>query len=121
MCYREQVSRLHLESSDRFNNLDTATQNVMDAIIKQQDIFKVTNNAQISLMGRIHKETMAGVKSEHEVTRREIVGETLSVVKGEHKSTRQEVIEKTASNIQAEHAITRRLIEGIKVRCLSRS
>ena len=99
MWYREQVSRLRLDHSDRLKDLDLATQRVLDAVVKQQDVFKAVHNTQIALMGTLHGKTILRVKDEHETTRREIIGET-------------------ALNIQAEHAITRRLIHDIRVRLL---
>ncbi|KAF2183820.1 hypothetical protein K469DRAFT_710189 [Zopfia rhizophila CBS 207.26] len=94
---REQVLRLELDHSDRLKNLDLAAQGVLDAIVKQQDVFKAVHNTQIALMGTLQSETVLRVKDEHATTRREIIRET-------------------ALNIQAEHAITRKIIQETRQR-----
>jgi hypothetical protein len=95
--YREQVLRIELDHSGRLKDLDLATQRVLDAIVKQQDVFKAVHDTQIALLGTLHSETVLRAKDEHATTRREIIGET-------------------AFNIQAEHAITRKMIREIRVR-----
>jgi hypothetical protein len=40
---REQVSQFKLEQSDRLEELDLATKKIVDAIIKQQDIFQAAH------------------------------------------------------------------------------
>ena len=101
MWYREQVLRLKLDHTDCLKDLDLATQGVLNAIVKQQDVFGAVHDTQIALMVTLHSEVVSRVKDEHAITRREIVGAT-------------------ALNIQAEHAITRReIIQEIWVRPLS--
>lgn len=58
MRYREQVSKLNEEHLD---GLDLTTKKIVHAIIKQQDIFQVMHDTQITV-----------VKNEHATTRREI-------------------------------------------------
>lgn len=86
-----------LDHSDRLKDLDIATKGVLDAIVRQQDVFNALYNKQISLMGMLHRETVLSIEDEHTNTRREIIGET-------------------AFNIQAEHVITRKIIQEIWVR-----
>jgi hypothetical protein len=94
------VSNLGLDHSNRLEDLDSATRGVLDAIIKQHDVFKAVHDAQIDLMKNLHNDTLSRVENEHTTTRREIIGET-------------------AFNIQAEHAITRQtIIQEIRVRVL---
>ena len=93
--------RLKLDHTDCLKDLDLTTQGVLDAIIKQQDIFKAVHDTQITLMGALHSKVVLRVKDKHTITRREI-------------------IRATASNIQTEHAITRhKIIQEIWVRPLS--
>jgi hypothetical protein len=100
MWYREQVLRFGLDHSNRLNDLDLVTRGVVDAIVKQQDVFKAVHDTQIALMGTLHNEMLSKAENEHTTTRREIIGEAVS-------------------NIQAEHAITRQtIIQEIRVRAL---
>jgi len=94
--------RLKVDHTDHLKDLNSITQGVLNAIVKQQDVFEAMHNMQITLMGTLHSEMVLRVKDEHAITRREIIGET-------------------ALNIQAEHAITRReIIQEIQVRPPSR-
>lgn len=82
MRYREQVSQFKLEQSDRSGDLDLITKKVVDAIIKQEDVFLATHDAQLSLMRTLHNDTVTQIEDQHEITRHEIVRllHSLSVV-----------------------------------------
>jgi hypothetical protein len=82
MRYREQVSQFKLEQSDRLRDLDLITKKVVDAIIKQEDVFLATHDAQLSLMRTLHNDTVTKIEDQHEITRHEIVRllHSLSVV-----------------------------------------
>ena len=73
MRYREQVSQFKLEQSDRLKDLDLITKKVVDAIIKQEDVFLAANDAQLSLMRTLHNDTVTKIEDQHEITRHEIV------------------------------------------------
>ena len=92
MWYREQVLRLKLDHTDCLKDFDLTTQRVLDAIIKQQDVFTAVYNTQIALMGTLHSEVVLKVKDEHTITRREIIGATTSNIQAEHATTRREII-----------------------------
>lgn len=94
---RERLSRLDLQNSNNFKDLDTVTKAVLDAVVKQEDIFVGLHNTGVSLMKKMHSETLSRVEREHE-------------------STRREIIEATALNIHAESEATRKLIQDLKVR-----
>jgi hypothetical protein len=48
-CYREQVSRSNLEQICRLDQLDSTTKNILDAIIRQQDVFSTVKDIQLAL------------------------------------------------------------------------
>jgi NACHT domain len=48
-CYREQVSRSNLEQICRLDQLDSTTKNILDAIIRQQDVFSTVEDIQLTL------------------------------------------------------------------------
>jgi len=73
MRYREQVSQFKLEQSDRLKDLDLITKKVVDAIIKQEDVFLAAHDAQLSLMRTLHNDTVTKIEDQHEITRHEIV------------------------------------------------
>jgi hypothetical protein len=73
MRYREQVSQFKLEQSDLLEDLDLITKKVVDAIIKQEDIFLAAHDSQLSLMRTLHTDTVAQIVDQHEITRHEIV------------------------------------------------
>ncbi|XTI94184.1 hypothetical protein V2W45_1473413 [Cenococcum geophilum] len=72
---REDVRQFMREGSDRLKDLDITTKRIVDAIIKQEDVFRTAHNTQITLMGTIHEETVSKVQDEHAITRREIIQE----------------------------------------------
>jgi len=86
-----------LDHLSRLMDLDLATQGVLKAIVKQQDVFIAVHDTQSALLRTLHSEMVLRVKDEHATTRREVIG-------------------KTAFNIQTEHAITRNMIQDIRVR-----
>ena len=93
--------RLEVDHTDRLKDLNSITQRVFNAVIKQQDVFKAMHDMQIALMGTLYSKMVLRAKDEHTITYREIIGET-------------------ALNIQAEHAITcHEVIQEIGVRPLS--
>jgi hypothetical protein len=73
MHYREQVSQFKLEQLDRLKEFDLTTQKVVDAIIKQEDVFLAAHDAQLSLMRTLHNDTVTEIVDQHEITRHEIV------------------------------------------------
>jgi hypothetical protein len=73
MRYREQVSQFKLEQSDCLKDLDLVTKMVVDAIIKQEDVFLAAHDAQLSLMRTLHNDTVTKIEDQHEITRHEIV------------------------------------------------
>jgi hypothetical protein len=72
-AYREQVSQLKLEQSDLLEDLDLITKKVVDAIIKQEDIFLAAHDTQLSLMRTLHNDTVTKIVDQHEITRHEVV------------------------------------------------
>ncbi len=89
-----------LDHSDHLKDLDLATKAVLDAIVRQQDVFSAMHKKQISLMGTSHSETLLSIKDEHTTTRHEIISET-------------------PFNIQAGNALTRKMVREVWVRALS--
>ena len=73
MRYREQVSQFKLEQSDRLKDLDLIPKKVIDAIIKQEDVFLAAHDAQLSLMRTLHNDTITEIVDQHQITRYEIV------------------------------------------------
>ena len=72
---REDVRQFMREGSDRLKDFDITTKRIVDAIIKQEDVFRTAHNMQITLMGAIHGETVSKIQDEHAITRREIIQE----------------------------------------------
>jgi tetratricopeptide (TPR) repeat protein len=72
---REEVRQFTREGSNRLKDLDITTKRIVDAIIKQEDVFRVAHYTQITLMGAIHEETVSKIQDEHAITRREIIQE----------------------------------------------
>lgn len=72
---REEVRQFTREGSNRLKDLDITTKRIVDAIIKQEDVFRTAHNTQITLMGTIHEETVSKIQDEHAITRREIIQE----------------------------------------------
>src|SRR5882762_2131773 len=72
---REEVRQFTREGSNRLKDLDITTKRIVDAIIKQEDVFRTAHNTQITLMGAIHEETVSKIQDEHAITRREIIQE----------------------------------------------
>jgi hypothetical protein len=60
-----------LERSDHLEDLDLATKRIVDAIIKQHNVFQAAHDTQIAL----HKETVTTIQEEHAITRRKIIQE----------------------------------------------
>jgi hypothetical protein len=75
VCHRNQISQFKLEQSDCLQDLDLATKNIVDAIVKQQDIFHAAHDTQLTLMRTLHEETAVNVSDEHKTTRHEIIRE----------------------------------------------
>jgi hypothetical protein len=73
MRYREQVSQSMREQLDRHKDLGLKTKKIVDAIIKQEDVFLAAHDAQLSLMRSLHDDTVANISDQHEITRHEIV------------------------------------------------
>jgi hypothetical protein len=92
MPYREQVSQLKSEQSVHFKGLDLTTRKIIDAIIQQQDVFEAAHDTQIALMDTIHQDTVSMIQSEHEISRRKIIGETVASIRDEHEITRRDII-----------------------------
>ncbi len=57
--YRKQVFQFQLEQSDHYKDLDLTTKNLINAIIKQQNIFQAMYNVQLMLMRNLHEETVS--------------------------------------------------------------
>ncbi|KAF2175016.1 hypothetical protein K469DRAFT_756484 [Zopfia rhizophila CBS 207.26] len=65
---REQVLRLESDHIDHFKNLDSVTQEILDAIIKQQDVFKAVHDTQSAQIRTLHSKMVLRVKNEHVTT-----------------------------------------------------
>ena len=63
------------EQSSRFKGLDLTTRKIIDAIIRQQDIFEAAHDTQIALMDTIHQDTVSMIQNEHAISRRDIIRE----------------------------------------------
>ena len=72
---REEVRQFMREGSDRPKDLDITTKRIVDAIIKQEDVFRTAHNTQITLVGTIHEETISKIQDEHAITRRDKIQE----------------------------------------------
>lgn len=88
--------RIEQEKSSYLEDFDLVTQSLIDAILKQQDVFEAVHDAQVTEMKKLH-------------------GEMVLRVKNEHATTRNEIIEATALNNQTEHEITRQIIQEVWV------
>lgn len=68
---------MSLESShrDHLKNNDLVGQGIVDAIIKQQDVFHIMHDMQNAFLGTLHNETASNIQAEHAITRREIIQE----------------------------------------------
>ena len=73
--YRDQVCLFKREQSNSLKGLDLATENIMNAIIEQRDMFIVAHDTQITFMRTLHTEMMSRIKDEHAITRREVLQE----------------------------------------------
>ena len=72
---RDQIYQSKLEQSNKLKDLDLATKNIMDAIIEQQDVFRVAHNTQIALMEALRNDMVSRIQDEHAITRSEILQE----------------------------------------------
>jgi hypothetical protein len=72
---REQVYRLKQEQSNHLQDLDLAAKNIMDAIVRQQDVLHAVQDTQITAMRTLHGEAVSKIADEHAITRREIINE----------------------------------------------
>ena len=88
--------RIEQEKSSYLEDFDLVTQSLIDAILKQQDVFEAVHDAQVTEMKKLH-------------------GEMVLRVKNEHATTRNEIIEAMALNNQTEHEITRQIIQEVWV------
>lgn len=61
------------EQVDRHKDLGLKTKKIVDAIIKQEDVFLAAHDAQLSLMRSLHDDTVANILDQHEITRHNIV------------------------------------------------
>jgi hypothetical protein len=73
MRYREKVSQFKVEQSDGLEDLDLITKKVVDAIIKQEDVFLAAHDAQLSLIRTLHNDAVTNIVDQHEITRHDIV------------------------------------------------
>ncbi|KKA23726.1 kinesin light chain 1, partial [Rasamsonia emersonii CBS 393.64] len=80
---RDQLALFRAENSDRLRELDIATKHVVDAIVDQRDVFEAAHDAQLTCMKDLHRETLARVKEEHLITRREILHEIRAGLRSE--------------------------------------
>jgi hypothetical protein len=71
MEHREQVSRFKRENVDSLKELDLATKSILDAIVKQQDVFQAAREAQLTLTKTLHENTIRNIDD----TRQEIIQE----------------------------------------------
>jgi len=68
LIFREQVRQFVLRQAD---HLDSTAESIIDAIIQEQDVFRVAHDTQITLMRTQHRETVANIEDTH----REIIQE----------------------------------------------
>ncbi|KKA23702.1 kinesin light chain 1, partial [Rasamsonia emersonii CBS 393.64] len=71
------IKLLSLEQSTRIASKNSTLQQrkLLDAIIRQRDVFQPAHEAQLTLMKDLHGETVTRIEDEHEITRREIIHE----------------------------------------------
>lgn len=67
ILYKAQLCRFIQERSDFFENFDSTTKKIVEAITNQEDVFRTAHGAQITLIGTL--------QDEHVITRREIIKE----------------------------------------------
>ena len=70
---RDQFYQFKLEQSNKLGDLDLATKSIVDAIIEQQDVFRVAHNTQIALMEALRNDMVSRIQDEHAITRSEIL------------------------------------------------
>jgi hypothetical protein len=58
---------------DRLQDLDLTTNKIVEAIIKQEDVFVAAHDALLSSMQSLRIDTVANIVVQHEITRDEIV------------------------------------------------
>jgi hypothetical protein len=75
VCRRDQVSQFKLEQSDRLGGLDLATKDIVDAIVKQQNVFQAAHDTQLTLTRTLHGATTATIVDENRTTRDKIIEE----------------------------------------------
>jgi hypothetical protein len=68
-------------------------QRILDAVIKQQDLFHAMHDTQNALLGTLYNEMALVIKDEHTNTRRAIADKTSLSIQTEHATTRREIIQ----------------------------
>jgi len=62
MWCRDQISRFRLEQSDHLQTLDSTTKSIINAIVKQEDVFRAAHDTQGSLIKTLQGETIAVIE-----------------------------------------------------------
>lgn len=66
---------------------------ILDAVVKQQDVFSGLNDTQSAVIGTLHNEMAFQVKEEHQNTQRTIIDGAALSIQAEHAITRREIIQ----------------------------
>jgi hypothetical protein len=64
-----------------------ATQGILDAILKHQDVFEAVCETQAATIRTFHNEILSRVETEHTTTRLEVIRETALIIEDEHVRT----------------------------------
>jgi hypothetical protein len=64
-----------------------ATQGILDAILKHQDVFEAVYETQVATIRALHNEVVSRVENEHTTTRLKVIRETALIIQDEHVRT----------------------------------
>jgi hypothetical protein len=64
-----------------------ATQGILDAILKHQDVFEAVCETQAATIRTLHNEVLSRIDAEHTTTRLKVIRETAFIIEDEHVRT----------------------------------
>jgi hypothetical protein len=124
---RSQIDTLEVSLHAHVKDSDEATKRIIDAIIKQRDIFETVSQAQGVEFLKLHQDTWVTIENQHVMTREEMKLQTERLGKIQstgNKKTREQMtsigediigtMESMNKDIQAEHETTRSQITELK-------
>jgi hypothetical protein len=89
---REEVSQFKERHMDQFQKLDMVEKSIVDAIIKQKDVFVALHNAQSQMMLQLHDSIQATIEQELEKTHELIIRESQKKFQGISEAQRRRIM-----------------------------